>query len=311
MDALIIGRQVRTDHGGRIDLLGLDSEGNTIVFELKRGRTPRDVVAQVLDYASWVRDLTYVQIENIAQAYLGESLSTKFREYFGMSLPENLNSEHSLVVVAPELDESSERIVKYLADDVGLAINVGFFNSFQVNGREALGRAWIRDPIEVEEQKDGRQRAPWSGYWFVNVGEGETRNWDDCRRYGFLSAGQGERYSRPLRKLREGDQVFAYMKGLGYVGYGVIASETVPIRKFSVGDRSLLNVKLEAENPGKNSDDPALSEWVVGVDWIKTVDRDDARSFRGVFANQNIVCKLRHPETVAFVEKEFGLSNAG
>lgn len=58
IDLLIIGRQVQTEYGGRIDLLGLDGEANTYVLELKRGRTPRDVVAQVLDYASWVKELT-------------------------------------------------------------------------------------------------------------------------------------------------------------------------------------------------------------------------------------------------------------
>ena len=49
---LVIGRQVRTDFGGQIDLLCLDSAGDTVVVELKKGRTPREVTAQALDYAS-------------------------------------------------------------------------------------------------------------------------------------------------------------------------------------------------------------------------------------------------------------------
>ena len=52
MDVLIVGRQLQTPHGARIDLLGIDSHANTVLFELKKGRTPQDVVAQVLDYAS-------------------------------------------------------------------------------------------------------------------------------------------------------------------------------------------------------------------------------------------------------------------
>ena len=52
---LVIGRQVLTDFGGAIDLLCLDSSGDTVVIELKRGKTPRDVTAQALDYASWVK----------------------------------------------------------------------------------------------------------------------------------------------------------------------------------------------------------------------------------------------------------------
>ena len=62
---LLIGRQVATAYGKFIDLLALDSEGNLIVIELKRNRTPREVVAQLLDYGSWVRGLEDTDIASI------------------------------------------------------------------------------------------------------------------------------------------------------------------------------------------------------------------------------------------------------
>ncbi len=46
---LLIGRQVATAHGNYIDLLGMAADGNLVVIELKRDRTPREVIAQVLD----------------------------------------------------------------------------------------------------------------------------------------------------------------------------------------------------------------------------------------------------------------------
>src|SRR5258707_426727 len=67
IDVLLIGRQVTTASGARIDLLGIDSEANLVVLELKRDKTPREVVAQTLDYASWVNDLSYDQIETITK----------------------------------------------------------------------------------------------------------------------------------------------------------------------------------------------------------------------------------------------------
>jgi hypothetical protein len=94
-----------------------------------------------------------------------------------------------------------------------------------------------------------RQRDVWSGYWFVNVGEGAHRNWDDNRRYGYISAGGGAKYSRFLKRLKVGDKIFAYMKRLGYVGYGEVTREAVMIRDFFVAEESkqLLDLPLKAK----------------------------------------------------------------
>ena len=54
---MVIGRQVGTAHGGRIDLLAISEDGSLTVIELKRDKTSRDIVAQILDYASWVGSL--------------------------------------------------------------------------------------------------------------------------------------------------------------------------------------------------------------------------------------------------------------
>ena len=58
-DLLLIGRQVLTSFGGRLDLLGITQGGDLVLLELKRNKTPRDAVAQLLDYASWLSELTY------------------------------------------------------------------------------------------------------------------------------------------------------------------------------------------------------------------------------------------------------------
>ena len=65
-DLLVIGRQVETDFGGVIDLLCLNGRGDLVVVELKRDRTPREVTAQALETASWVRGLGSDDISEIA-----------------------------------------------------------------------------------------------------------------------------------------------------------------------------------------------------------------------------------------------------
>ncbi len=51
---LVIGRQVITSFGKRIDLLCIDGDGTLFVIEVKKARTPREVVAQALDYGFWI-----------------------------------------------------------------------------------------------------------------------------------------------------------------------------------------------------------------------------------------------------------------
>ena len=310
MELAIFGRQVQTDHGGRIDLLALDRDGGCVIIELKRARTPREVVAQLLDYASWVVELDFERLETIAQSFAAKPLQAIYEATFGSSLPETVNASHHMILVAAELDASSERIINYLADHHDISINAVFFNFFASDGKELLGRAWLRDPVETIEHSEAKKRGPWSGYWFVNVGEdeGDYRNWDDNRRYGYVGAGQGEKYSRPLQHLRPGDKMFAYMRGLGYVGYGEVTQPAVPIRDFVPDGQQqrLLDLPLRATRAAENADSSEQSEWAVGVRWINTVDRDKARTFKGVFANPNIVCKLRDEPTLDFLRTEFG-----
>ncbi len=51
---MLIGRQEVTSHGGRVDLLAIAPDASLVLIELKRDRTPREIIAQALDYASWV-----------------------------------------------------------------------------------------------------------------------------------------------------------------------------------------------------------------------------------------------------------------
>src|SRR5215510_637657 len=59
---MLIGRQEVTSHGGRIDLIAIAPDGSLVLIELKRDRTPREVISQAIDYASWVEQLTAERI---------------------------------------------------------------------------------------------------------------------------------------------------------------------------------------------------------------------------------------------------------
>ena len=105
---MLIGRQVSTSYGKFIDMVAMDAQGNLSIIELKRNRTPREVVAQLLDYASWVQSLSHEDVATIySEKNLGRKLEEGFDDAFGISLPEQINQNHNLIVVASEVDLST------------------------------------------------------------------------------------------------------------------------------------------------------------------------------------------------------------
>lgn len=141
---LIIDRQHEIDDVGRLDLLGIDENGSLMIIELKRDRTPREAIAQALDYASWLDSAKEEEIRGSAEAYLKQSLEDAYSEYFGKDLAELSLQNHRIALVAPRLDASSERIIKYLAERYRVNINAVFFQYARLSdGREILARTML------------------------------------------------------------------------------------------------------------------------------------------------------------------------
>ena len=82
-DLMVIGCQVATAFGKFIDILALNREGKMVVIELKRNRTPREVVAQVLDYASWIEKLSY---DDIAAIYSEKNGGSELEQLYQFAL---------------------------------------------------------------------------------------------------------------------------------------------------------------------------------------------------------------------------------
>ncbi|HUE81391.1 MAG TPA: hypothetical protein VMM84_04685 [Pyrinomonadaceae bacterium] len=221
---MLIGRQESTGFGGRIDIMAVAPDGGLVLIELKRDRTPREVVAQALDYASWVENL---EPEDIAAIYgrfaPGRSLAQDFRAYFHHELDEDsLNANHQVIIVAASLDDSTERIVKYL-NEKDIAINILFFQVFTHGSEQLLSRAWLLDPVQTQvtaAATTNEPAEPWNGEFYASFGEGPTRSWADAVEFGFISAGGGPWYTKTLQLLAPGDRVWVKVPGQGFVGVG-------------------------------------------------------------------------------------------
>ncbi len=316
---MLIGRQVPTAFGKFIDMLAMDEEGNLSVIELKRHRTPREVVAQLLDYASWVSSLTYNEIAEIYQEKnSGTALEEGFEKAFGFSVPDKLNEAHHLILVAAEIDDSSERIIDYLSVEFGVPINAVFFRCFNDGGSEYLVRTWFIDPHESEvkasKSSGQRRREAWNGRdFYVSFGEDDRRSWGDAVKYGFVSAGGGRWYSQTLSQLFPGARIFVYIPQTGYVGVGKVLETVVPVKDFKVRidekEIPILKATIKARDMAVGVDDSALSEYLVRVEWIKTLSKEEAYYETGMFANQNTAAKLRNRFTLEKLIKHFALED--
>ncbi|MCK0111884.1 hypothetical protein MWU75_07015 [Ornithinimicrobium sp. F0845] len=315
---LVIGSEVPTPYGKRLDLLAIDTDGNLHVLELKRDRTPREVVAQILDYGSWASTLSRDEVIDIADKHLEQPFEAAFEDVFGSAPPDELNGELQLTVVASELDSSSERIVNYLRG-FGVPINAVFFSYLEDDGRRYLARSWLATsdegtPAAASAAKKGK-RAAWNGLdWYVSFGG--DRRWDDARRFGFVAAGGGKFYSQTMRSLPEGARVWVNVPGTGYVGVGKTLAParrwTEALVKVGEGWVKLAEQDLVGQ-PRAHFDavDDDVAEWVVPVEWLDARPETEAYWEKGMFASQHSACKLRQEFTLERLADHFGIENKG
>ncbi|WP_236202292.1 endonuclease NucS domain-containing protein [Pseudomonas pseudonitroreducens] len=319
-DWMLIGQQESTGQGGRIDLLALAPDASLVLIELKRARTPREVVAQALDYASWVERLESDEIAAIYQRFQPNGdLAADFQMRFGAPLDvEELNQSHQIVIVAAELDASSERIVAYL-NERDIAINVLCFQVFELGEQQLISRVWLLDPSEAPQptaaSKPGTPSEPWNGEFYCSFGEGTSRSWPEARQFGFICGGGGSWYSNSLKVLAPGDRVWVNVPGAGYVGVGRVTGYVTPAADFCLPFQGqevpALELLTAANYHREFVDDPQRSEYFVPVQWLESVSREQAIKEVGLFGNQNTVCRPTTPKwrwTVERLKERFGIS---
>jgi len=174
---LWIGRQVTAEVGdiGKFpDLLGIDASGDLVIVELKKGRTPRNVVAQILEYASWATMLDYDQLNDIAQEYFAQhqkealSLREAFKEVFSPdedeSSPIEFNSTQRLFIVAEEISPIIRQVTAHLRSKYQMSIfcveyevlrsDQGdyFISTERIGGYEDVGIAIKKKSVKASTQ---------------------------------------------------------------------------------------------------------------------------------------------------------------
>lgn len=317
---MLIGQQEDTGFGGRIDLLGIAPDGSLVLIELKRDKTPREIVAQALDYATWVEKLQAADIASIYRRFKKDndaSLVTDFKNRFNADLDETtLNTSHQIVLVAASLDASTERIVGYLSAR-GLPINVLCFQVFQSGDDKLLSRAWLLDPAMVQPslpEPSGTPSEPWNGEFYASFGHGESRNWDEAVKYGFFCAGGGTWYSKTLRQLKLGNRIWVRVPQVGYVGVGRVTGYVQPASEFTVDGTPILDLVHQGTYHKEYVDDPDHCEYFVPIQWLEIRSPNDAVQETGLFGLQHSICRPTSSKWITTIERlkeKFSNYNSG
>jgi hypothetical protein len=136
---------VFTANRKKIDILAIHGYGVVYVIELKKGRTPREVVAQALDYGSWVGKFS---ADDVGSIYASHPINDV--DFARPSAIASVRCSRRRSTRAPPghcrfgIDRSTERIVEYLSE-YEIPINVLFFRYFKDGEAEYIAPTWLLD----------------------------------------------------------------------------------------------------------------------------------------------------------------------
>jgi hypothetical protein len=121
---LVVGRQVLIpDTKDRLDMLGLDPQGNSVIIELKRGKLKDPVDMQAMRYASYIAKWTFTDFENVARNYAGKLGDPEFNfnamyESFcvdaGVDEVPDINKDQRIIVVGSAVRDKLGSVALWL-----------------------------------------------------------------------------------------------------------------------------------------------------------------------------------------------------
>ena len=184
---LIIGREFSLEGAGSIDLLGIDVSGliTIIEFKLEKNTDIRKIVAQVIEYAANLWEMSYDVLDKKVQGYFNSSSceikeikdktlvqavgwhykNTNKDEALDFSLEEfikNVSSnlqkgEFRLIIFCDNVDERTKRAVEYLNLLSMFDIYCVSTDAFEVDGKSFFKSSLIT--IDRKKTSAGRKRA--------------------------------------------------------------------------------------------------------------------------------------------------------
>ena len=117
---IYIGREVYIENDKIIDLLAVDEQGRILVFELSTEVAPRNIIAQVLEYISYIRSMPKGTITDIALEHFKKynspyrSITHACEEIFNTKVNNRIGHEIVPILLAKDFSEEIISLSRYL-----------------------------------------------------------------------------------------------------------------------------------------------------------------------------------------------------
>ena len=279
----------------RIDLLCIDHQARLVVIELKRTKSGGHMELQALRYAAMISTMTFKEaVESHARYTNTDTIEAE------NNLVQHIHDDDNI----EEIFGSDVRVVLASADfSPELVASVNWLNNrdldircirlcpFKLTDRIIIqseqiiplkdaGTFEFRVRTKSTERRSNLPKSSWTGAWFINVGEDKSsaRSWEDCTKYGYISAGGGKKWQDQIQRPSQGDLIFAYINTHGYVGVGTVLGPAVAHKDFIPPNHKLPLIELDLQSPPTQDSlhDPKRCEYCLPINWLATRDRLNA-----------------------------------
>lgn len=166
---------------GSTDVLAFSSQGDIAIIECKLAANPeikRKVIGQILEYAAYLWQMSYEQIDSRIQQLKGKSLAELVAESIAGEWDEELfrdgvkqsleSGSFILIIVVDEINEELRRIIRYLNEcsKSAFSLHALEMNRFQADKTEVLVPYLYGASTKPST---GQQRGQWSEEEFFKV----------------------------------------------------------------------------------------------------------------------------------------------
>ena len=267
-ELFFVDRQLVNSDKKRADIIAIDKNGSLVIIELKKDQGRLGVEMQALQYLSNFSQLKGEDFINLYCKNKKDEINQFLNEEIGIS---EINKSCRIILMARYFDKALFSMGKWLSDQ-GVSFKCIVYETIQFDEKRLINFSVVFDQLcSFNPYKlvfSNRERKPC--YFWHNIGN--VNNKPDIKWWKYLvntnqisasfSNQAGDRGEEILKNYVKGDKIFAYVSGIGCVGYGEIENP-----KYK-----LIDINSE-DNYFKNK---ASHLHRLSIKWIHTLDFENS-----------------------------------